>query len=192
MRESERKSGKEKATDKNKGRQKRKGEEKDWRKNNQEEKKRKRQVKGVKRQHPKPELGQAGASGEELGEQERQAEVQEGHGSHHQGIGSSLERQGKMHSQSLTTRPRTTFLPWLRWQRVPGTSTQRPAFVLDCKTPLLPVRAPPSLWLPQVRNSPSPRLPLLPSYHHVTWPRQMPGLSIHWQQQLVLQYSREG
>lgn len=89
MRESERKSGKEKATDKNKGRQKRKGEEKDWRKNNQEEKKRKRQVKGVKRQHPKPELGQAGASGEELGEQERQAEVQEGHGSHHQGIGSS-------------------------------------------------------------------------------------------------------
>lgn len=116
MRESERKSGKEKATDKNKGRQKRKGEEKDWRKNNQEEKKRKRQVKGVKRQHPKPELGQAGASGEELGEQERQAEVQEGHGSHHQGIGSSLERQGKMQSQSLATRPRTTFLPWLRWQ----------------------------------------------------------------------------
>lgn len=54
-----------------------------------------RQIKGVKRQQPKPELGQAGALGEELGEQERQAEVQEGHGSHHQGVGSSLERQGK-------------------------------------------------------------------------------------------------
>lgn len=48
----------------------------------------------MKRQQPKPELGWAGASGEELGEQERQAEVQEGHGSHHQGVGSSLERQG--------------------------------------------------------------------------------------------------
>lgn len=49
----------------------------------------------MKRQQPKPELGQAGALGEELGEQERQAEVQEGHGSHHQGVGSSLEREGK-------------------------------------------------------------------------------------------------
>lgn len=49
----------------------------------------------MKRQQPKPELGWAGASGEELGEQERQAEVQEGHGSHHQGVGSSLERWGR-------------------------------------------------------------------------------------------------
>lgn len=51
----------------------------------------------MKRRPPKPELGQAGASGEELGEQERQAEVQEGHGSHHQGVGSSLENRGKCH-----------------------------------------------------------------------------------------------
>lgn len=41
----------------------------------------------------KPEGGQEVASGEELREQERQAEVQEGYGSHHQGVGSSLERQ---------------------------------------------------------------------------------------------------
>lgn len=33
------------------------------------------------------------ASGEELGEQERQAEIQQGHSSYHQGVGSSLERQ---------------------------------------------------------------------------------------------------
>ena len=58
-------------------------------------KREKRQVRGVKRQRPKPELGQAGASGEELGEQECQAEVQEGHGAHHQRVGSSLERWGK-------------------------------------------------------------------------------------------------
>ena len=104
--ESERREGKKKTREKTRGGQKRKGREKrkkDRRKNNQEEEKRKRQVRGVKRQQPKPELGQAGASGEELGEQECQAEVQKGHGSHHQRVGSSLERWGKMQSQCLRT-----------------------------------------------------------------------------------------
>lgn len=97
MRESERIAGKKKQETKTKGdRKKGKGEEKD-RKNNWEAKRRKGRSKGVKRRPPKPELGQAGASGEELGEQERQAEVQEGHGSHHQGVGSSLENRGKCH-----------------------------------------------------------------------------------------------
>lgn len=65
---------------------------KDRRRNNQKGEKRKRQAKDMLRQQLKPELGQAGASGEELGEQECQAKVQESHGSHHQGVGSSLER----------------------------------------------------------------------------------------------------
>ena len=74
-----------------------KGEEKERQEKKQlgGRKREKRQVRGMKRQRPKPELGQAGASGEELGEQECQAEVQEGHGSHHQRVGSSLERWGK-------------------------------------------------------------------------------------------------
>lgn len=101
MRESERRAGKKKQETKTKGNRKGKGEEKKRKKGEntsrrrKRKKKKKRQIKGVKRQQPKPELGQAEALGEELGEQERQAEVQEGHGSHHQGVGSSLERQGK-------------------------------------------------------------------------------------------------
>lgn len=92
MRESERRAGKEKQETKTRGNRKGKGEEKKERKEKTQAgggEEKKRQIKGVKRQQPKPELGQAGALGEELGEQERQAEVQEGHGSHHQGVGSS-------------------------------------------------------------------------------------------------------
>lgn len=55
----------------------------------------KRQAKGAQRQRSKPELGQEATSGEELGEQECQAEVQEGHGAHHQGVGSTLRERGK-------------------------------------------------------------------------------------------------
>lgn len=94
MRESERRAGRKSK------RQKQRETERKGRRERKEEKqaeggKRKRQVKGVKRQQPKPELGWARALGKELGEQECQAEVQEGHGSHHQGVGSSLERKEK-------------------------------------------------------------------------------------------------
>ena len=97
MRESKRREGKKKQEIK----PERDRKEREARRERQEKKttrgtkREKRQVRGVKRQRPKPELGQAGASGEELGEQECQAEVQEGHGAHHQRVGSSLERWGK-------------------------------------------------------------------------------------------------
>lgn len=89
MRESERRAGKRKQETKTKENRKGKGEEdKKIRGNTSRRRKRKRK-KRQERQQPKPELGQARALGEELGEQERQAEIQEGHGSHHQGVGSS-------------------------------------------------------------------------------------------------------
>lgn len=97
----------------------------------------KRQAEGAQRQRSKPELGQEGASGEELGEQERQAEVQEGHGAHHQGIGSSLERR-EMQAQPLTTksRPAPSFLPRLKvakLKRTPDTSLQTQGRGTDCQ-----------------------------------------------------------
>lgn len=96
MRESKRREGKKKQEIKpERDRKEREARRERQKKTTRGKKREKRQVRGVKRQRPKPELGQAGASGEELGEQECQAEVQEGHGAHHQRVGSSLERWGK-------------------------------------------------------------------------------------------------
>lgn len=127
----------------------------------------------MKRRPPKPELGQAGASGEELGEQERQAEVQEGHGSHHQGVGSSLENRGnaisvpeyqaKDHLPALAEVAKLKFPRHLSWGR--GVSS---FFFFDCKTDLF---SQPKPHLSSALSSqeqlflPPPSTPLPPACH---------------------------
>lgn len=71
---------------------------------------------GCRGRQPEPEGSQDVASGEELGEQEGQAEVQQGHGSHHQGVGSSLKRQRVKQIQSRKASIGPTSLLWLYQQ----------------------------------------------------------------------------
>lgn len=143
------------------------------------------------------------ASGEELGEQERQAEVQQGHGSHHQGVGSSLQRQrvkwvqslkptarSHLHVLALVTRPKgPRNLPaQVRAEEpTPISDYGAPPFFLH-GGPVFLHRAPPSHWEDRQQRflpPPTPTPSALPHPQQSMWAKQkVPGLrSRHWQQQ---------
>lgn len=124
MRPSQRTEGRKKQETKRKGpRRKERGQNTSgWRRR---EEKAGQRSEWVQRQAARARGSQDVASGEELGEQEGQAEVQQGHGSHHQGVGSSLKRQRVKWIQSWKASVGLASLLWHCQPRVPDTSPHR-------------------------------------------------------------------